>query len=133
MTRISLKQAIELGLNIGQDAKNKKAKYHSKKVTVDGIKFDSQKEANRYCELKLLKKAGKITNFELQPEFVLQEGFREKNGQWIRPIKYKADFRVIYADGSEVVIDTKGYKTKDYLIKRKMLLKKYPDIDFREE
>ena len=108
-------------------------KYKTKKVTIDGIVFDSQKEAKKYCELKLLKRAGEIADFQLQPEFVLQEGFRAKSGQWIRPIKYKADFRIIHTDGKEVVIDTKGFKTKDYLIKRKMLLKKYPDIYFREE
>ena len=49
----------------------KKNKYHNKKITLDGIEFDSQKEAERYSELVLLQKAGIITNLELQKEYIL--------------------------------------------------------------
>lgn len=53
MTRLSMKQAKELGIEMP-----KSSKYRARKVTIDGITFDSQKEANKYCELKLLKKTG---------------------------------------------------------------------------
>lgn len=128
MTRISRKKARELGIELPEI----KSKYKNKKTTIGGITFDSQKEADYYCELKLLKKAGEIANFELQPEFVLQEGFRDKDGNWHRAIKYRADFRVKYPDGREEIIDTKGYKPPVYRIKKKLLLKKYPEINFRE-
>lgn len=109
------------------------SKYNSIKQTVDNITFDSRFEANYYCELKLRKRAGEIKDFELQPEFILQEGFRH-NGKKIQPIKYRADFKIIYPDGQEEIIDTKSKatKTKDYLLKKKMLLYKYPDINFTE-
>lgn len=132
MTRISLKEAVALGLIPPEEAKP--SKYRSQKVIMDGIKFDSQKEARKYCELKLLKKAGEIRDFELQPEFILQEGYRDpRTGKWVRPIKYKADFKIIYPDGRKVIIDTKGYRTKVYQMKKKMLLSRYPDIEFVEE
>ena len=105
-------------------------KYGNKKVIVDGITFDSKREANRYCELKLLKKAGKISKLELQKEFVLippqyekLEG-RKTIGKCLeRAVKYKADF--VYVDnesGKKIVEDTKGMRTKDYIIKRKLML-----------
>lgn len=128
MTRISRAKARELGIKLPEQVR----KYHNKKPTIDGITFDSQKEANYYCQLKILKQAGEIKDFELQPEFVLQEGFRDKNGNWHRPIKYRADFKVIYPDGVVEIVDTKGYKTQVYRLKKKMLLARYPDISFRE-
>ncbi len=67
------------------------SKYHATKTEVDGITFDSQLEANRYCELKLLYKAGEISQLRLQPEFVLIPAFR-KNGKSYRKTVYRADF-----------------------------------------
>jgi len=128
MTRLSLKQARALGIDPG----SRKSKYGARKVTVDGITFDSKKEANKYCELKVLKRAGEIVDFELQPEFELIPGFTYKNKKY-RPIKYRADFKVIYPNGRVVVIDTKGYRTKTYQLKKKMLLYRYPGIEFMEE
>lgn len=128
MTRISEQKARDLGI-----VPTKGTKYHSQKVEVDGIIFASKKEARKYNELKLLKRAGEIKDFELQPEFELQPGYRDRFGRWVHPIKYRADFRVIYPNGRVVVIDTKGYRTKDYRIKKKMLLYRYPDIEFMEE
>ncbi len=109
---------------------SRRHKYHAKKCKVDGIMFDSYKEMRRYQELKLLQRAGKIKGLELQPEFILQESF-EYRGKKIRAIKYIADFRY-WQDGKEIVEDTKGFKTKEYLIKKKLFLKKYPDVEFRE-
>ena len=111
---------------------NTKSKYSNKKVLIDGITFDSMKEANRYRELKLLEKVGEISNLVLQPVYVLLNGFEYK-GEKIRAIKYIGDFEYIEVKtGNKVLEDTKGFKTKDYLIKVKLLKNKYTDIDFRE-
>jgi hypothetical protein len=101
------------------------AKYNNVKVEVDGKKFDSKKEANRYSELVLLEKHKTIKNLELQPKFLLVEGF-EYEGKKERPIYYKADF--IYEEGKKKIVeDVKGEKTQVYKLKRKMFLKKYGD------
>ena len=107
-------------------------KYNAKKATFDGITFDSKAEMNRYCELKLMEKAKEISHLILQPEFLLLEGFRYK-GKKIQSMKYIADFQYIEKDGTEVVEDVKGFKTKEYNIKKKLFLHKYGDrFDFRE-
>ena len=115
-----------------------KAKYHNQRTrTSDGIVHDSQKEAMRWCELKMLEKAGKITDLQRQVEYELIPNQFEtierygKNGNRLRDgikvlerrVVYVADF--VYTDlesGKTVVEDTKGVKTKDYIIKRKLLL-----------
>lgn len=105
-------------------------KYKNKKTIVDGIKFDSEMESHYYIYLKQLKEIGKVVDFVLQPSYLLQEGFN-LNGKRIRAITYKADFKVIYKDGHEEVIDVKGKLTEEFKIKRKMLLYKYRDINFK--
>ncbi len=106
-------------------------KYKSKRTVVDNIPFQSKKEANRYVELKLMQKAGLISDLKLQPEFVLQPGF-EKNGKKYRPIKYIADFMYFDEDGNEVVEDTKGMRTKVYKIKKKMFEYKFKNLTLKE-
>ena len=105
-------------------------KYKNKKTMVDGIKFDSEMESHYYIYLKQLKEIGEVVDFVLQPTYLLQEGF-DLNGKRIRPITYKADFKVIYKDGHEEVIDVKGKLTEEFKIKRKMLLYRYRDINFK--
>lgn len=105
-------------------------KYNNKKTIVDGIKFDSEMESHYYIYLKHLKEIGEVVDFVLQPTYLLQEGFN-LNGKRIRAITYKADFKVIYKDGHEEVIDVKGKLTEEFKIKRKMLLYKYRDINFK--
>ena len=105
-------------------------KYKNKKTMVDGIKFDSEMESHYYLYLKQLKEMGEVVDFVLQPTYLLQEGFN-LNGKRIRPITYKADFKVIYKDGHEEVIDVKGKLTEEFKIKRKMLLYRYRDINFK--
>ena len=105
-------------------------KYKNKKTIVDGIKFDSEMESHYYIYLKQLKEIGEVVDFGLQPTYLLQEGF-DLNGKRIRPITYKADFKVIYKDGHEEVIDVKGKLTEEFKIKRKMLLYRYRDINFK--
>jgi hypothetical protein len=106
-------------------------KYHNKKTIIDGILFHSKKEAEYYSELIMLRKCGDIASFERQVPFVLQEGY-VINGKKIRPIIYIADFVIEYIDGTEEVVDTKGFRTKIYKLKKKILLYKYPNINFKE-
>jgi hypothetical protein len=98
-------------------------KYNAKKTTVDGITFDSKREAERYCELKLLQRAGEISELRLQVPFELQPGFTV-NGKKIRPIHYIADF-MYTQNGTHVVEDAKGHRTKEYMLKRKMFAYRY--------
>lgn len=107
-------------------------KYGNKKVIVDGHPFDSQKEAKRYKELKLMERAGVIKNLELQPAFELIPTIRTEH-ETLRKTVYKADFRYIDTKTKGVVVeDVKGFKTDVYKLKKKMLLHKYEGIDFRE-
>jgi hypothetical protein len=106
-------------------------KYHNRKVTTfDGIEHASQKEANRWCELKLLERAGKITDLDRQVKFTLipaqyeeiNEGKKPKKKLVERECSYIADFVYLIADNGKMVVeDTKGFKTKDYVIKRKLM------------
>lgn len=106
------------------------SKYHSRKTEIDGILFDSAKEANRYCELKLLIRAGEISDLYLQPTFILQEDF-DKNERHYRAITYKADFQY-RQNGKWVIEDTKGFKTEVYKIKKKLFEKVFPDYTIKE-
>jgi len=107
-------------------------KYGNKKPEIDGHKFDSKLEARYYRKLVALKAAGEIEELELQPKLRLQNGFDDKKGNHHRPINYFPDFRIVWSDGKEEYIDTKGYKTSVYKLKKKLMLKKYPEINFRE-
>lgn len=94
-------------------------KYHNKKATVDGITFDSMAEAARYKELTLMERAGIITELHRQPVFDLIPDFR-CNGHYYRRTRYIADFSY-KENGLLVVEDVKGVRTKEYLIKRKLM------------
>jgi hypothetical protein len=104
------------------------SKYHNKKTIIDGIVFSSKHEASRYQELKLLERAGKIKDLALQPSFILQDGFMFNNKK-ISAIKYIADFKYFDIEKQvEVIEDAKGVKTKEYLIKKKLFMKRYNKI-----
>ena len=98
-------------------------KYHARPTEVDGIRFASKREAKRYGELRLLEKQDKIVGLLLQPKYDLVV-----NGQKI--CTYVADFRY-WDQGILVVEDAKGFKTRDYKLKRK-LMKAIHGIDIRE-
>lgn len=104
-------------------------KYRNKKVIVDGEEFDSKKERNRYKELRLLERAGEISNLELQPRFLLQDKFK-KNGKTYRKIEYVADFKYI-ENGKTIVEDVKGMQTDVFKLKHKIFEKVYPDLELR--
>lgn len=91
-----------------------KSKYKAKKTSIDGHSFDSLKEANYYTELKLRLRSGEIRGFCIQPTFILAPN-----------LKYKADFIVFNNDGTTEIIDVKGMKTKEYIVKKKVFEDKY--------
>lgn len=106
-------------------------KYNATKTFMKGINFDSKKEAQYYLYLLSEQQAGRIKEVKLQPTFILQPSFK-REGKTIRAIIYKADFEVLDTAGHTYYIDTKGYKTKEYELKKKMLFYQYPEIDFKE-
>lgn len=109
------------------------SKYNAKKKVVDGHTFDSKREAERYCELKLFVRAGEIRDLELQPRFLLQDKFKDKTGTTHRKIEYVADFMYIDKDDKKIVEDVKGVLTDVYKIKKKIFLNLYDNqYDFRE-
>lgn len=99
-------------------------KYGNKKTMVDGITFDSKREAVRYGQLRMLEKAGQIDTLSLQPKFTLIPGQRNADGKAERPVVYIADF-MYRENGKFIVEDAKGVRTPDYVIKRKLLLQVY--------
>ena len=100
-----------------------KTKYNSKKIIIDDIKFMSKLEANCYVFLKPL-----FPSLELQPKYLLQSKFT-RSGKAMREINYIADFK-FNLNGYSIVIDSKGMETEVFKIKRKLLLYKYPEINF---
>lgn len=104
----------------------KPSKYHSKRVRVDGILFDSQKEADYYGDLKIQLQAGTIKGFCRQPEFILLAGFAKQ-----RPETYRADFIVFHLDGTAEIVDTKGAETETFKIKRKQFRAKFPRLELK--
>lgn len=112
-------------------------KYRNKKIIVDGEVFDSNREYRRWCELKLLEKAGKISGLERQVKFALIPAQHEFTGEYYkrgkhkgepkpgklleREVSYIADF-VYFTDVEQVVEDCKGIRTKEYILKRKLML-----------
>lgn len=114
--------------------RNNGNKYGNRKVEADGIVFDSIKEKRRWDELKLAEAAGAIGDLQRQVRFELIPAQREPDtrgpkggvikGRLIeRKVEYVADF--VYIDlqtGEKVVEDTKGMRTPDYILKRKMML-----------
>lgn len=99
------------------------SKYNSTKTQVDGITFDSKREANRYVVLKAMEKAGEISELELQKKFVLFPKQTDENGKLLeRVCSYRADFCYKTKDGKTVVEDAKGMELEAYKIKRKAML-----------
>ncbi len=115
------------------------SKYHNIKTEYGGRSFMSKKEARYARTLDALKYAKdpkeKVVSYETQVPFLLQEKFIDNKGNKHQEIKYLADFVVKYKDGREEVIDikaSKGFTTDVYKLKKKMLLYKYTNINFRE-
>lgn len=119
-----------------QSKEEKQSKYHSEKITILGMSFDSKREARRWFELTTLEKAGEIKNLRRQVKFELIPTQSEpditgkrggiKHGRVLeKEVSYYADFVYEDRDGQTVVEDTKGVRTPEYIIKRKLLLWRY--------
>ena len=100
-------------------------KYHNKKVAKDGRTFDSKHEAGRYTELKLLHRAGEITDLRCQVKFLLIPAQYDDGKCIERSCIYIADFTYRDKEGDLVVEDAKGLKTDVYRIKKKLMLQNY--------
>ena len=109
-------------------------KYRNTKTVIDGIKFDSKLEAERYAQLKIMERAGVIRNLELQPEYELIPSFR-KNGKTWRKTAYKADFRyILVEDDITIIEDVKGSTaviTDVFRLKQKLFEYKYPELTIK--
>nr|UVN09003.1 MAG: protein of unknown function DUF1064 [Bacteriophage sp.]UVN09275.1 MAG: protein of unknown function DUF1064 [Bacteriophage sp.] len=99
------------------------SKYHAKKTTVDGITFDSKREADRYLVLKGMEEDGTIEDLRRQVRYELVPAF-DVDGRHYRPICYVADF-VYRENGHEIIEDVKGMKTDTYRIKSKLVAYRY--------
>ena len=109
-------------------------KYHARKTTVYGRTFDSKREAEAYLMLREKLRPGEIKHLECQPTYTLLEGFRDNQGKPQKPITYTPDFLVEYDDGRREVIEVKGVRTRDYVLRKKLFLHmmRETDIIFRE-
>ena len=121
------------------------SKYHNRRIEINGIRFDSRKEAKRYVQLMHAMRVGAIRDLRLQVDFTLQEAYTDCHGKRIRAIRYRADFsyqltgdfpasisaedrelwrRYIESGKETVVEDVKGVKTQAYKLKEKLMAKK---------
>jgi hypothetical protein len=107
------------------------SKYKNVKTIVDGIKFDSKKEGARYSELKMLEKAGFISDLELQPKFMICKQVKW-GGKTLRKRYYIADFYYVNQENEQVVEDVKGCLTDIYKLKKQIFLTLYPHYIFIE-
>ena len=99
------------------------SKYHAKKTVVDGITFDSNREADRYLVLKSMEEDGSIEDLRRQVRYELVPAF-DVDGRHYRPVYYVADF-VYVEDGKTIVEDVKGVRTDVYKLKSKLFAKRY--------
>lgn len=114
------------GQAVETEKPKKKAKYNNKKTKVDGLYFDSKKEADYYTNLALLLRAEEIKGFCRQPEFILERGNTAE-----RAITYKADFIVFNIDGSTEIVDVKGYESQQWKRTFKLFRLKYPELKLK--
>lgn len=104
-------------------------KYNAVKTQVDGYTFDSKREAARYGELKLLERAGEISNLKIHPRYEIVPGYNIGE-EWVRPVHYEGDFE--YAEGDQIITeDIKGVETGVFKLKAKLFRKEYPHIELR--
>lgn len=103
-------------------------KYHNKKCIYKDMMFDSKKERDYYVILEMMLKNNQITDLKTQVKFELQPSFKF-NGKTIRSINYIADFTYV-KNGKLIIVDTKGYRTEVYKLKKKMM--QYKGLEIKE-
>lgn len=104
-----------------------KSKYGNRVTYVDGVRFDSKREAERYTVLLVRLNTGEISRLKLQPEFTITEAYMMPDGRKVKAQRYRADFSYVLPDGREVVEDvkTEGTKTQVFVNKQKLIYEKY--------
>ena len=102
-------------------------KYRNRVTYVDGVRFDSKREAERYTVLLVRLNTGEISRLKLQPEFTITEAYMMPDGRKVKAQRYRADFSYVLPDGREVVEDvkTEGTKTQVFINKQKLVYEKY--------
>ncbi len=121
---------LEQYKNYKERKKKIDSKYRNKKIVIDGEKFDSERESERWQDLLILQHIGEIKDLRRQVKFELQPSYK-KNGKTIRAITYIADFTYLL-NGKLIVEDSKGYRTEVYKLKKKLFEYKYPDLEIKE-
>ena len=107
------------------------SKYHAQKTVVGDTTYDSKKEAKRAQELHYMERSGTIKDLQEQVRFILQEEYVNNEGKKVRPISYVADF-VYEQKGQKIVEDSKGFRTKEFVLKKKIFMYKFPEYKFIE-
>jgi len=110
-----------------EEAEIRRHKYNAQRTEVDGITFDSKKEATEYQTLKLLDSVGAIADLQLQPAFELQAAYVDNNGKKVKAIIYKADFAYTQ-EGRRIVVDVKGMQTPVFKLKSKLFRERFPEL-----
>lgn len=113
------------------------SKFNNKKISItingESVIFDSRLELSRWYILESEQRLGNIGDISIHKKFLLQEGFQEKDGAKHRPIFYEADFSYHDLKSNRMIVeDVKGFRTAVYMLKKKLFMKKYPDLVFRE-
>jgi hypothetical protein len=131
-------------------AKPRKNKMGNQKIVIDGMLFPSIRQANHYQELKIMKRQGLIIDFLCEHNFPITDGYYGKDGKWVRPEVYRADFVVLRRKDFKTfeefqayqkengkfnvfeIHEPKGHRTRAYINKRKLFEKRYPEYEFIE-
>lgn len=123
------REAIGNVMRILHTQRKKANKYHARKTMVYGRTFDSKREAEVYLMLREKLRLGEIKHLECQPTYTLLEGFHDNQGKPQKPITYTPDFLVEYDDGRREVIEVKGVRTRDYVLRKKLFLHMMRETD----
>lgn len=107
-------------------------KYGAKSVTIDGHVFPSKRESEYYLLYKDMLKRGEIVKLELQPKFIIIPAYTNHAGKKVRPCHYTADFLLHFPDGRKMVVEVKGFRTRDYMLRRKLFEWQYREYEFEE-
>lgn len=117
----------EFGLT-GKANTGKKSKYKNRITYVGEVRFDSEREAERYQVLMIRLGAGEIEKLKLQPEFTITESYMLPDGRRVKAQRYRADFSYVVKNTGEYVVEdvkTEGTKTQVFINKAKLLYEKY--------
>jgi hypothetical protein len=137
IARLGRDAQAQIAAKVAVGAAKEKSKYGNHPTTVNGIKFDSRKEASRYVVLRSMLGDGRIRNLKLQPQYTLQESYVTPDGERIQAIRYVADFSYERPTAPDctgkvywipVVEDVKGNnatKTAQYKVKKKLLAERF--------